>query len=78
MMSLQVPTPSTGGSWCLKVEKSSFQDRRVTLNFNGSRRRGRAMVINCYAGVDACVLRHDITNPQQDVTSVPGQEVKSI
>lgn len=75
-MSLKVPNVSTGGSWCLKVEKSSFDYKRVTLNFNRGRRRGRAMVINCYAGVDACVLCPDITNLQQDVTGVPGEEVK--
>lgn len=32
------------------------------------------MVVNSNAGVDPGILRHQITDLQQDVTGVPGEE----
>lgn len=32
------------------------------------------MVVNSHTGVDPCILRHQITDLQQDVTSIPGEE----
>ncbi len=46
----------------------------MTLYFDGGRGRGGAMVVNGNAGVDPCILRHQITDLQQDVTCVPGEE----
>lgn len=51
-----------------------MKSRCVTLHFNGGRGGGRAVVINGNAGVDARVLRHQITDLQQDVTCIPGEE----
>lgn len=46
------------------------------MDFNGGRRRGRAVVINSSAGVDACILRQEVTDLQQDVPSVPAEEAE--
>lgn len=32
------------------------------------------MIVNGNAGVDPCVLRHQITDLQQDVTCIPGED----
>lgn len=47
-----------------------YWKRYQTLHFNWSWRGGRAMVVNSYAGVDPSVLRHHITDLQQDVPCV--------
>lgn len=46
--------------------------RRVTLHFNGGGGGGRAVIVNGDAGVDPGILRHQITDLQQDVACVPG------
>ena len=48
--------------------------RCVTLHFNGGRGGGRAMVINGNTGIDTGILRHQVTDLQQDVTRIPGEE----
>lgn len=44
------------------------------MNFNGGRGGGRAAVVNGNTGVDTRILRHQITDLQQDVTSVPAEQ----
>lgn len=46
----------------------------VTLHFNRGGRGGRAVVVNGNTGVDPCILRHQVTDLQQDVTGIPGEE----
>jgi len=46
----------------------------VTLHFDGGGGGGGAVVVNGDAGVDAGVLRHQITDLQQDVARVPAEE----
>lgn len=54
--------------------KCSFKNSEITLYFDGGRGGGRAVVVNSNAGVDPGVLRHQVTDLQQDVTCIPGEE----
>lgn len=44
------------------------------MHFNGGGGGGRAVVVNGNAGVDAGVLRHQVTDFQQDVARIPAGE----